>query len=266
MCSATHHGGDNELPAGKLLGEPIDLAAGVAEDNGLSDGDRLVQVAKGIQLPFLFLYCDVELLDTFESQLVTLDEDTDGITHELLGNLQHVRRHGSGKEDDLSLLREKLEDVVDLLSESTGEHFISLVETEDLHVVGLEGSSVDHVVNATRGTDNDVRTLLKLLDIFTDVGTTDTRMALNVQIVSEGDDDLLDLLSQLASGCEDECLGAFDARIELLEDRNGESGSLAGSGLGLGNNIVALDDRDDGALLDSRGTLEAGDRQLQVRQ
>jgi hypothetical protein len=55
LVHVTVHGGDGELALVELLGKPVDLAAGRAEDDGLGDGDSLVQVAKGVELPVLLL-------------------------------------------------------------------------------------------------------------------------------------------------------------------------------------------------------------------
>lgn len=41
-----------------------------------------------------------------------------------------------------------------------------------------------------------------------------------------------------------------------LQDRDGESGRLSGTRLGLGDTVSAGDDGHDGSLLDSRGSLE----------
>lgn len=64
-------------------------------------------------------------------------------------------------------------------------------------------------------------------------------MALDLHKVANGDNDLLDLLSQLTSGGKNESLALLDVRVDLLQDRDGESSGLAGTRLGLGNNIVA---------------------------
>lgn len=90
----TCHGRDSELASVHLLGEPVDLPPGVAEDDSLGDGDGLVEIAKGIELPLLLLDSNVELLDTFKGQLVPLNEDTDGLSHEFLRDLQDFSRHG----------------------------------------------------------------------------------------------------------------------------------------------------------------------------
>ena len=84
------HGGHGEVACGELVGEPVDLSARVAEDDGLGDSNGLVQVGEGVELPVLLLDGDVELLDTFEGELILLDENTDWVAHELGGDLKHI--------------------------------------------------------------------------------------------------------------------------------------------------------------------------------
>jgi hypothetical protein len=64
-------------------------------------------------------------------------------------------------------------------------------------------------------------------------------VALNVHEVTDGDNDLLDLLGQLTGWGKDEGLALLDVGVKLLEDGDGESGGLSGTGLGLGNHIVS---------------------------
>jgi hypothetical protein len=165
--------------------------------------------------------------------------------------------HGGGKEDDLGGLRKELEDIVDLLGETTlfellensqsadivgtyRKHLIGLIKDEHLHGVGLQESSLNHVLDTTWGTDNDLRTLLKSLHVITNAGTTNACVALNVHEVTNGDDDLLDLLGQFTRGGENESLALLDVGVKLLEDGDRESGGLSGSRLGLRDNIVAF--------------------------
>lgn len=124
LVHVTVHSGDSEVTGGKLVGEPVDLSSGVAEDDCLCDGDGLVKIGEGVQLPVFLLNCNIKLFDTFKGKLGLLNQDTDGITHELGGNLEDVLRHGSRKEDNLSGLRKELEDVVNLLSETTLEELL----------------------------------------------------------------------------------------------------------------------------------------------
>jgi hypothetical protein len=233
------HGRDGEVTGSELVGEPVDLSAGVAEDDGLGDGDGLVQVGQGVELPVLLLDGNVELLDTFEGKLVLLDQDTDGVAHELGGDLEDVLGHGGGQEDDLGGLGQKLEDVVDLLGETARQHLVGLVEDEHLHVVGLENTTLDHVLDTAGRADDDLGAVLEGLHVVTDAGAANAGMAGNVHEVTDGDDDLLDLLGQLAGGGEDERLAGLDVGVDLLEGGDGEGSGLAGTGLRLRNDIVA---------------------------
>lgn len=126
LVHVTVHGRDGEIAGSELVGEPVDLSAGVAEDNSLGDGDCLVQIGQGVELPLLLLDGNVELLDTLKGKLILLHQDTDGVTHELGGDLENVLGHGGGQQNNLGGLRQQLEDVVNLLGETTLQEAISM--------------------------------------------------------------------------------------------------------------------------------------------
>lgn len=88
-------------------------------------------------------------------------------------------------------------------------------------------------------TDDDLRAILKSLHVITNAGATNAGVALNVHEVTNGNDDLLDLLGQLTGGSEDQSLALLQVGVDLLKNRDGESGSLSGTRLGLCNDIVA---------------------------
>lgn len=119
------------------------------------------------------------------------------------------------------------------------KHLISLIKHEHLHRIGLEEPTLDHVLNTAGRTDNDVGAVLEGFHVLTNAGTTNAGVALDVHEVANSDDDLLDLLGQLAGGGEDESLALLQVGIDLLKDRNGEGSGLSGTGLGLSNDIVA---------------------------
>lgn len=142
------------------------------------------------------------------------------------------------------LYREVLHDyshVVDLLSETARQHLIGLVKHEHLHGVGLEEATLDHVVNTSWSSDNDLWTILKSLHVVTNGGSTNTCVALNVHEVTDGDNDLLNLLSQLTSWGKDEGLAALHIWVDLLEDGDREGGGLSGTRLSLSDNVVACE-------------------------
>lgn len=136
------------------------------------------------------------------------------------------------------------------------KHLIGLVEDEHLHAVGLEEATLDHVVNTAGGSDNDLGAVLESLHVIAHTGSTNAGVALNVHEVTNGDNDLLDLLSQLTGGGENQSLALLHIGVDLLENGNGEGGSLPSTGLGLSDDIVALDNGHNRTLLDSRGALE----------
>ena len=210
------HGGDGEVASSKLVGEPVDLSTGVAEDDGLGDGDGLIQIGQCIQFPLFFLDCDVELLDTFKGELILLDENADWVAHELGGNFKDVLRHGGGKQDDLGGLRKELEDVVDLLGETARQHLVGLVEHEHLHAVSPEHAALNHVLDAAGCADHHLWAILERLHIISYAGTTNTGVALDTHEIADGDDDFLDLLCEFAGGGEDQSLAGLDVRVDLL--------------------------------------------------
>ena len=105
----TNHSWNSEFAGVHLLSQPVDLPPGVAENDSLGDGDSLVEITESVEFPFLLLNRDIELLDTFKSQLVSLDKNSDWVTHKFFGDLQHISRHGGREQNDLSILWEKLE-------------------------------------------------------------------------------------------------------------------------------------------------------------
>lgn len=125
--------------------------------------------------------------------------------------------HSGGQKDDLSRLREELEDIVDLLGETSRQHFVGLVKDEHLHVVGLQYSSLDHVLDTTWSTDDDLWTVLQSLHIVSDIGASDTCVALDVHEVTDGYHDLLDLLGKFSGWGEDQGLAGLEVLVYLLE-------------------------------------------------
>ena len=239
-----------------LLRQPINLPSRVTEDDRLRNRHSLVQIAEGIEFPILLLNCNVELLDTFQRQLIPLHKNTDGIAHELLRHFENLGGHGGGQKDDLGVLRKELEDLVDLVFESTRQHLVCFVKTEDFDVVRTESSPVHHVVHPSRCTDDDMHAFLKFCHVFAHGGAPNTGMTLDIHIIAEGDDDLLDLLRKLTGRCENESLCSFDANIDFLENGYRESSGFASSGLSLSDDIVAFNYGNDGALLDSGRAFE----------
>ena len=149
-----------------------------------------------------------------------------------------------------------MEDLVDLIFETTREHLIGFVETKDLDVIGAKSATIYHVIHAAGGTDDDVHALLEFRHVVADVSAADARVTFNVHVVAKCNDDLLYLLRKLPGRGKDECLRSFDTKVDLLENGNGEGGGFAGAGLGLCDDIMTLHHGDDSTLLDGGRSLE----------
>lgn len=62
VCMAGRY---REVFGTELFSEPVDLLAGVAEDDGLGDIESIVEVGQNVELPLLPLAVDVELADSY---------------------------------------------------------------------------------------------------------------------------------------------------------------------------------------------------------
>lgn len=82
------HAADRKVCLAHLLRQPLSFLALVAEDDGLRDSQRVVQVAQRLKLELLSFHGYEELLDALECQLVALHKNLDRIVHEFIGHLQ----------------------------------------------------------------------------------------------------------------------------------------------------------------------------------
>lgn len=149
-----------------LLRKPVDLSLCVAEDDGLGDGECVIQITQSVKLPVFLLYSNEELLDSFKGKFITLDQDPDGVCHEFRCHFEDIVWESSRKDDDLCLRWQVAVDIVDLLLETLVEKLICFVENEDLDVARAQVAALDHVDNSAWGTTDDVLAIVKLPHIL----------------------------------------------------------------------------------------------------
>jgi hypothetical protein len=118
------------------------------------------------------------------------------------------------------------------------KHLVSLIEDEHLHGVRLQKPTLNHIVDATWRANNNLGSLLEGLHVLSNTGSANASVALDVHEVANSNNDLLNLLGKFSGRGQDEGLALLDVRVDLLENRDRESRSLASAGLGLGNDIV----------------------------
>lgn len=251
------HAADCEVGLAHLVGQPVHLAPSIAENNGLSDGKGIVEIAKCVKLPLLLLDGNEVLLESFEGQLVTLDENAHGVGHELGGHVEHIVGEGGRNHYDLGRGREVSVHVVDLFPESLVKEFVGFIEDEHLDVASAQVATSDHVGHTTGGSRDDVLAIVELADILAHVCASDTSMALHVHVVTKRHDNALNLGRQFSSGGEDKRLCLADSGIDDLEHTDGKGRRLSGTRLGLRNGVSALADLNYGTRLNSRWRLIA---------
>jgi len=221
------HARDGEIALLHFFLEPVDLASGVAVDDSLRDGERLVEIAQGLELPLFALDRNVELLDTFQGQFVLLDQDADGFAHEAFRHFEHVQGHGGREKADLHCFRKELENVVNLVLETARKHLIGFVQEELLDAVEAEGPAVDHVVDATGGSNDNVDASLEGTNVITDGGSSDAGVNGNVHVIAEGEYDLLDLLGEFSRRGQDEGLAFLQLGVQLGQRTNGKGSGFS---------------------------------------
>jgi hypothetical protein len=249
-------GTDSVVTLTHLVSQPVNLAAGVGKDDALGDGQSLIQVAQSVKFPVFLVNIDIKLFDTFQGELIALDKNTNWLVHKLASDFKSLGGEGSGEDSHLNLGWKELEDVIDLVFETTAEHFISFIEDKHADRVRLEGTTAKHVVDTARGTDNDMNTSLKDSGVFTDRSTADAGMALDTEVVTQSTHDLFDLLGKLTGGGEDQGLAFKEVVVKVLENASAKGGSLTGTRLSLLDDVKTLAKGYDALLLDSRWLFE----------
>ena len=117
--------------------------------------------------------------------------------------------------------------------------------------------TVDHVVNAARCAAYDLASSLQRADVLSQRLPADAGVRADVHVVAERHHHVARLHGQLARRRQHQRLRLLAARIDRLQHAHAEDGRLARTGLGLGDDIATLQNRNDGALLDGGRLLEA---------
>lgn len=83
---ATMHIGDSEVCISHLFCKPLYSVLFVTENDSLGDCQGIVEIAESLKLEFILLDCNEELFDSVESQLISFNQNSDWIIHELVGH------------------------------------------------------------------------------------------------------------------------------------------------------------------------------------
>lgn len=97
-----------------------------------------------------------------------------------------------------------------------------LYHTDDIrwthfNILGPQVSPSDHVKHSARSTTDNLLSGLKLPNILTNAGPSDTSMARDVHVVTESEDNGLDLHGQFSGWGEDQGLGLPQVGVDGLK-------------------------------------------------
>src|SRR5262249_367391 len=137
------------------LRDSLRLVARVAKDDralrvfDLEDADELADLVGRLR--------DVDVVSDLErADLVAREHDELRVAQVRVGEALDVRRDGGAEEETLSILRQELEDGVELLGEAHREHLVRLVEDEDADAARIERALPQVIEHAARRTGDDL--------------------------------------------------------------------------------------------------------------
>lgn len=247
--------------------------------SALDENDDLVElqvVEEIVELAVLLalLQLEVVLLEAVKSELgILVDVVLGGVLHELLADGLDLVGQSGREHHDLLLLGSGTENLLDVAThvwgalvsdsshESRGqqptnlvEHLVAFVEDEDAHAAETKNLVTDQRVETTRGSDDDVRAGVLVLDglnILLDGSATVEDTGLDVRkVLAETVVLVADLERQLTSVAHDENGDLAGNRLNLLQGRKDEDCSLAKTGLGLADDVATQEGLRNAGLLD----------------
>ena len=151
------------------------------------------------------------------------------------------------------------EDAADVGEEAHVEHLVGFVEDQGLHPRQVDGPLAEVIEQPPRTGDDDLGAPLELLHLRVDTDPAVDGDAAQAGAGAEGDECGVDLFGQFAGRSDDQ--GAHIAAPTLhqpMQNRQAESGGLAGPGLGQAQNVAAGEDAGDRCGLDRRRCGEPG--------
>ena len=227
-----------------------------AEDDAIEVGRDVDDAGQGIEL-VAFAHLEVDLVGEVGGQLGRLGPHHFDVAHVGVRQIHDPLGHRGREEQHAPLLGRMAHDLLDILDEAHVEHFVRLVQHEEADGGEIERAAPDVVEHAAGSADHHVGPLGQAPQLFADRGAAVDGRYGEFLFVVVGDQLLGDLQGQFARGHQHDGLYAACAARELLQNRQSVGGRFAGSGLGLGDDVmVACEQERDGELLDGGGALE----------
>ena len=247
---AMQRGGGNLLGL-QLCGQFVALLAGGAEGHGRLLAEMPQQGADRFHT--LARRYFVEALLDLPVVVLRLHFDPLRATQETCGKLLDGGRIGGGEQQGLAACRGLLDDVGDAVDKTHVEHTVGFVEYQGIEPIDFQRAFAQMLLHPSRRADDHVRTMLERADLRAEGHAAAEGKHLDV-VGSTGQaaDFLGHLIGQFACRAQHHGLAAEIARVERVQQADAEGGGLAAAGLGLGDQVAALEHQRQAGGLDGR--------------
>jgi hypothetical protein len=180
---------------------------------------------------------------------------------EVAGQFDDRARHGGREQHRLALLRDHLQDSLDVGQEAQIEHLVGLVEHEHLDLAEDQVALLGQVEQPAGGADDDLDAVLQRLDLRLEGAAAVDGLDADAAPGTGGGQVTGDLDAQLTGGDDDQRLRDAVATLgrghDALQHRDAEAEGLAGAGARLADEVVAGQREGEGELLDGEGPGDA---------
>jgi len=178
------------------------------------------------------------LIDRGHRETLLGGDDLLRALHVAAGELLNLRADGCTDEDRLRALLHGTEDLANVLAETNVEHAIHFVQDHHLELVVRQQAALVHVHHSAGRSDNDLWVALQRLCLGAHRLAAIDRNSLNSSVSAEFLNFAADLDCQFAGRHQDQ-RAELVAGLKEPQDWQAERRGLAGTGLGLANDILA---------------------------
>ena len=190
-------------------------------------------------------------LDPFDGGGDRGHRDLGRISQHLVREVGDGRGHGGGEQQGLALCRQLRDDPADVVDEAHVEHPVGLVQHEDVDPVEPQRVALDEVDEASGRRDQHVDAVHQLAHLSAHRYAADGERGAQAEVAAIGVEAVENLAGEFARRAQHEHAAgfAFGRRPvggDPVQDRQGEGGGFAGSGLGDADDIASCEDERNG--------------------
>ena len=204
------------------------------------------------------------LLDDLHRGVAARHFDALRVVQQAVGERPDLVGEGRREQQVLALLRQHGEHFLDVADEAHVEHAVGFVEHQDFDAGQVHRLLTQVVEQAARRGHQNVDARFQRLELRIDVDAAEHHHRGERQVFAVGLDRFLDLRGEFARRHQDQAARAArlrrlrGARRQMMQDRQGEAGGLAGAGLRGGEQVAAFQHLRNRLRLDRGGRGVAG--------